>query len=155
MDAGLLGVKRHPQEIAPASAAYKKRFRPLLEGSQELLLVIDPRPGLHIVDMTPSFEAATLADRGKAMGGMLFEVFPDNPEVPDADGARNVLNSLRAAARSGRPQAMGVQRYDVRNADGPFVERYWRPFHAPIFDEAGVLVWLLIRLEDVTAHNRA
>jgi hypothetical protein len=86
------------------------------------------------------------------MGAMLFDVFPDNPDVPEIKGVSNVLNSLRAAARSGLPQLMGVQRYDVRNAYGLFVERYWRPFHAPIFDEAGVLVWLLIRLEDVSAN---
>jgi hypothetical protein len=154
MDAASLGVQRYAQEIAPASSAYKRRFQPLLKGSPEALLVIDPRPGLHIVDMTPSFEAATLADRDRALGGSLFDVFPDNPEIPDAEGVTNILNSLRAAAHSGWPQAMAVQRYDVRDADGPFVERHWRPYHAPIFDDAGVLVWLLIRLEHVTAQHR-
>jgi hypothetical protein len=66
LDAASLGVQEFPNQIGAPSAACKKRLQPVLEGSPEALLIIDPRPGLHIVDMTPCFEAVTMADRDKA-----------------------------------------------------------------------------------------
>jgi hypothetical protein len=45
---------------------------------------------------------------------------------------------------------MDVQRYDVRDASGQFVERYWRPLHIPLFNDKRELVWLVTQLEDVT-----
>jgi hypothetical protein len=50
------------------------------------------------------------------------------------------------------PQALEVQRYDVRDAEGQFVKRYWQPLYIPLLAEAGDLAWLLARLEDVTVQ---
>jgi PAS domain-containing protein len=154
LDAAFLGGQRYSNQIGQPSAGDQRLFQSLIENSSEALLIIDPRPGLHIVDMTPSFEIATLTEKRSALGHELFHLYPDNPELPDADGVSNVLRSLRAAAYSGVSQTMGIQRYDVRDADGRFVERYWRPLHVPILNDEGDLVWLLTQLEDVTAQCR-
>jgi hypothetical protein len=45
---------------------------------------------------------------------------------------------------------MAIQRYDIRDPDGQFVERYWQPVNTPIFDESGRLIYLLHWVEDVT-----
>jgi hypothetical protein len=152
LDAAFLGGQRYSNQIGRPSRADQKFFLGMIENSTEALLIIDPRPGLHLVDMTPAFEAATFSDRNRSVGRDLFCAFPENPDLPDADGVSNVFNSLRTAAATGLPQEMGVQRYDVRDGEGRFIERYWRPRHVPILNDDGDLVWLLARLEDVTAH---
>jgi len=47
---------------------------------------------------------------------------------------------------------MAVQRYDVRDPNGTFVERHWQPVNTPVHDHAGQLVFLLHHVEDVTDH---
>jgi PAS domain-containing protein len=121
----------------------RRLFRDLLEETPLPYMVIDPRPGLHIVDVNDAYAAATLTTRAQAAAGRLFDVFPDNPDDPGADGVSNLYESLQRAAQSGEPHAMMIQRYDVRDAHGQFVQRYWRPINTPIFDEAGKLVYLL------------
>jgi PAS domain-containing protein len=132
-------------------------FRDQFEKSPHLYLAVDPRPGLHIVDINDAHAQATMTNRVAVAGRPLFEVFPDNPDLPDADGVSNLYASLRAVADSGRPHAMPIQRYDIRDPDGRFVERYWRPLNSPVFDAEGRLVYLLHHVEDVSAapHRHA
>lgn len=127
-------------------------FRKEFEGSSHPYLVLDPRPGLHIVDLNDAYGRVTLIERTAVAGRPLFDVFPDNPDDADADGVSNLYASLRAASDSGRPHAMPVQRYDVRDANGRFVERYWRPVNTPLLDEDERLVFLLHHVENVTAE---
>src|SRR5262249_28988680 len=79
-------------------------------------------------------------------------VFPDNPGDPFADGAANVFDSLRIVAETGQSHAMAVQRYDVRNPEGTFVERYWRPVNSPVLDEKGDVLFILNEVVDMTPH---
>ena len=60
------------------------------------------------------------------------------------------MKSLRAAAETGRPHTMPVQRYDVRDMSGRFVEKYWEPVNTPILDQNGNLIFILHHAEDVT-----
>lgn len=114
-------------------------------------LLLDPRPGLQIVDMNASYEAAAMVDARRVAGERLFKVFPDNPQDPRADGVTRVYASLRIAAATGRPHAMAKQRYDVRDADDVFVERWWQPVTRPIFADDDRLAFLLMEVEDITA----
>lgn len=128
----------------------RKLFRDLIEDTAELFMVIDPRPGLHIVDLNEHYAGATLTNRRKVAGSKLFDTFPDNPEVSDADGVGNLFESLQRVTQSGRAHTMAVQRYDVQNATGKWVEKYWAPTNIPIFDEKGRLAFLLHHVRDVT-----
>ncbi len=139
----------------PADMPDLSRFRQEFETASRLFLLVDPRAGLHIVDANTAYAEATLIDRGRAAGERMFDVFPDNPEDPLADGVSNLFNSLQAAAETGRTHVMRPQRYDIRDAEGRFVERYWRPVNRPIFDDDGRLVYLLHEVEDVTAQMLA
>lgn len=115
-------------------------------------MLIDPQPGLRIVDVNLAYEAATLVSGDEIVGRPLFEVFPDNHTDPKADGVSNLFASLRTVAETGKPHAMAVQRYDIRDADGHFLVRYWQPINSPLFDPNGTLVFLLHHVEDVTSH---
>lgn len=122
-----------------------------VENSPHPYLLLDPGPGLHIVDVNDAYARATMTRRSDVAGRSLFEVFPDNPSDPSADGVNNLFNSLQIAAETGKPHEMAVQRYDVRDAQGNFVERHWRPINSPVHDDDGQLICLLHHVEDVTA----
>lgn len=150
LEAATFGVQAGfpPSGRAPRAPAMQSQLRNQFETSSQLQLLIDPRAGLHIIDANEAYRTATLTGAG-ICGNPMFEVFPDNPGDPMADGVSNLFTSLCNTALLSRPQTMRVQRYDVRNAEGTFVERYWRPINTPIFDE-GRLIYLLHSVEDVT-----
>lgn len=130
--------------------ADRRLFRDIIEASAELYMVLDPRVGLHIVDINDAYASGTLTTRRQTAGGKLFDVFPDNPDLSDADGVGNLFESLQRVAQSGRPHTMAIQRYDVQDAAGDFVEKHWKCTNIPIFDEDGKLTYLLHHAEDVT-----
>lgn len=129
----------------------RRTLQDLVEQSDRPFMIIDPRPGLRILDVNASYAAATLVRRGRVVGDRLFDVFPDNPDMPGADGVSNLHESLQRAAQTGRRHTMAVQRYDVRDAAGLFVEKYWRPTNTPIFDEDGRLLYIIHHGNPLTA----
>jgi PAS domain-containing protein len=141
---------RNPGGLLGRAGKIISAFQHDFEISASPFLVLDPNPGLHIVDINEAYADVTMAQRGKVAGERLFDVFPDNPEDPAASGVNNLYQSLQSAARTGAPHNMAVQRYDVRDASGRFVERYWRPVNTPLLDEEGHLIFLLHHVEDVT-----
>lgn len=132
----------------------RRLLRDLVDASEEGYMLIDPRPGLRIVDISPGYAAATMVDSRRTAGEKLFDIFPDNPGMAGAGGVSNLFESLQRAGQSGRVHAMAVQRYDVRDAAGAFVERHWRPSNTPIFDEAGRLIYLLHHATEVAPEDR-
>lgn len=128
------------------------QFQPQFEASSHPYMLLDPAPGLRIVDINDAYAQATFTRREDVVGRSLFEIFPDNPDDALADGVSNLYASLRTVVKTGQPHAMAIQRYDIRNPDGQFVERHWQPVNSPIHDHDGVLIYLLHHVEDVTAE---
>lgn len=129
----------------------REQFQPEFETSPHPYMLLDPDPGLRIVDINDAYAEATMTSRGDIVGRSLFEIFPDNPDDALADGVSNLYASLRTVVKTGQAHAMAIQRYDVRDPDGQFVERHWQPVNSPIHDRDGVLIYLLHHVEDVTA----
>jgi len=120
--------------------------------------LFDELPGLYMIlntDLTIStvnkaYARATMIDQAQVAGRPLFEVFPDNPDDPTADGVSNLRASLMRVLETGRPDTMPIQRYDVRGASGTFEERYWSPINLPRLAEDGKVILIIHRVEDVT-----
>ena len=125
------------------SRAERRRLLQLIDASGDPYMVIDPRPGLRILDVNDAYAAQTLTQRSRIAGDRLFDVFPDNPDMPGADGVSNLFESLQRATQTGQRHVMVRQRYDVRDARGGFVERHWLPTNTPVFDERGSLLYVL------------
>lgn len=115
----------------------------------QVAYLIDPAPGLIVVEVNHAFELATGLAREDAVGQPLFGMFPDNPADSQANGVAQTYGSLRRVAETGLPHAMPILRFDVRGPDGRFMERYWRPVNAPLHEE-GRLVLLLHVVDEVT-----
>jgi signal transduction histidine kinase/CheY-like chemotaxis protein len=130
-------------------------FRALFERAPGLYLVLDPK--LRIVAVSDAYLQATMTRREAIMGRGIFDVFPDNPEDPEASGVRNLSASLDRVRRRKLPDTMAVQKYDIRRPDeegGGFEERYWSPKNTPVLDGEGELAYIIHRVQEVTEFVR-
>ena len=130
-------------------------FRVLFESAPGLYLVLDA--GLIIVAVSDAYARATLTRREDILGRGMFDIFPDNPDDPATEGVRNLRASLQRVLHTLAPDAMPVQKYDIRRPveeGGGFEVRYWSPLNSPVLDSAGKLAWIIHRVEDVTEFMR-
>src|SRR5258706_7282649 len=80
-------------------------------------------PDFIIAGANDPYTAATGVAQEAMMGRHLFEVFPDNPNDPAADGVKNLTASLKRVRALTRHDVMKMQRYDVRDRDGIWREK--------------------------------
>lgn len=116
-------------------------------------LVVDA--DLRIRAVNRRYEEVTAHPRSMLIGEGLFDVFPDNPDDPLADGVANLSASLERVFSTGEWHPMGVQRYDVRDVSAPgrFVQKVWAPANFPLRRD-GRTVAVLHHAEDVSALAR-
>ncbi len=123
-------------------------FRKVFESSPNLFLLL--APDLTIVGCSDPYLHATLTKREEIVGRGLFDVFPDNPDDPVADGVSNLSASLQFVLRYKQQHAMAPQKYDIRKPDGTFEERYWSPLNSPVLDDNKEVIYIIHRVEDIT-----
>ncbi|WP_413798075.1 PP2C family protein-serine/threonine phosphatase [Streptomyces iranensis] len=109
-------------------------------------------PDLVIVEVNEAYLRATGRTREELIGHYLFEVHPDNPADPDADGVRNLDASLQRVLRLKRTDTMAVQKYDipVSGHPGVFRAKWWSPINTPVLGPDGEVRWIIHRVEDMT-----
>jgi len=132
-------------------------FRALLEAAQGLYLILEPGPDLIILAASDAYLHATKTSRD-ILGRRLFDVFPDNPDDPSADGTRNLAASLARTIETGAADKMPLQKYDIRrpaSEGGGFEERWWRPVNTPVRDGTGKIRYVIHAVEDVTSLVRS
>jgi signal transduction histidine kinase len=126
-------------------------YRLLFEASPDILLVLLPdAPRYTMVAATEARLQATMTTREATLGHGLFEVFPDNPDDPNADGMRNLRASLDRVLATRAADSMAVQKYDIRSPDGAFLAKYWSPKNLPVLSASGEVLCILHRVEDIT-----
>ncbi len=132
--------------------AVQRDFRVLFESAPGLYLVLEPEE-YRIVAVSDAYLSATMTGRETINGRRLFEVFPDDPAEPWADGVRKMRASLERVRTSRQADAMAVQRYPVPRPEslgGGFEERWWSSVNYPVVAPDGQLIFIIYRVEDVT-----
>ncbi|HWH70511.1 MAG TPA: PAS domain-containing protein [Candidatus Sulfotelmatobacter sp.] len=106
--------RAEPERRSPGSdpASVSPDYKRLFEAAPGLYLVLDP--ALRIVAASDAYLQATLTRRADILGRYLFEVFPDNPNDPNADSIRNTRASMNRVLQNHVMDVMMVQRHDVR-----------------------------------------
>lgn len=141
--------------MAGSDTSSSSDFRTIFEGVPELYLVLTP--DLRIVAASDAYLQATMTKREDLLGRYMFDVFPDNPNDPNATGVKNLADSFNAVMRGRAPHFMAVQKYDIRQPGakgGGFEERYWAPANFPVLDNRGRMSYLIHRVADVTEFVR-
>ena len=126
------------------------QFQAFFKNSNRSLVLKADAPHFTILAVSDTYLSLTHKRREQLLEKGLFEVFPDNPGDVDANGVANLYASLRTADQTGRPHEMAIQRYDIRDEAGLFVERHWRPINTPVMDDDGKVIALLHHVEEVT-----
>ena len=130
-------------------------YQTLFDAAPGLYLVLDP--DFRIVAVNNAYARATKTQRRNILGKGIFEVFPDNPDDPGAEGVRNLRASLLHVLQTRQPDAMPIQKYDIpkpaEEGEG-FESRYWSPLNMPVMDADGRLAYIIHRVEDVTEFVR-
>ncbi|MDR3401516.1 MAG: CHASE3 domain-containing protein [Chthoniobacter sp.] len=123
-------------------------FRALFDSLPGLYLVLTT--DFTIVAVSEAYLKATMTERNGMLGHRLFDVFPDNPDDPQATGETNLRASLNRVLKTGRADTMAIQKYDIRRPDGTFEERYWSPVNSPVLGADRSIEYIIHRVEDVT-----
>lgn len=113
-------------------------------------LVLDPH--LVVAEVNEAYLHATGRSRDELIGRYIFDVHPDNPADPGADGVRNLTASLQRVLHSKKPDTMAVQKYDVpvTGRPGVFRAKWWSPINTPVLGPDGKVAWIIHRVEDMT-----
>ncbi|MGE0446826.1 MAG: ATP-binding protein [Vicinamibacterales bacterium] len=142
------------EALSPSGVYPVADFQHIFESAPDPYLILSP--DLIIVAVTDAYLRATMTVRETIVGQHLFEVFPDNPDDPEATGTANLRASLDRVRATLRPDVMALQRYDVRRPaerGGGFETRYWLPTNHPVLDARGALRYFLHHAQDVTASE--
>ena len=124
-------------------------FRALFEAVPTPLVVLAP-PDWTMVAANEARLQISGMTRAEQIGRRLFDLFPDDPSEPGADGVRNLTASLDRVVATRAADVMPVQRYPVRDASGRFIERWWAPVNSPVLDADGDVALVIHRVEEVT-----
>jgi signal transduction histidine kinase/ActR/RegA family two-component response regulator len=131
-------------------------FESLFQAAPGSYLVLDP--DLVIVAVSDAYLRDTMTVREQIVGRELFEVFPDNPDDPEATGESNLRASLDRVRRDRVADTMALQQYDIRRPDadgGGFEVRFWSPVNSPVLEPDGTLAFIIHSVEEVTGSVRA
>jgi signal transduction histidine kinase len=115
-------------------------------------LILQPNPpDFTLIAVSDNYNSVTLTSREEILGRSLFDVFPDNPNDPNATGVRNLTDSLMTVLATKKEHRMNIQKYDVPRPDNSgFEEKYWSPVNTPVLDKNGILKYIIHTVVDVT-----
>jgi PAS domain S-box-containing protein len=129
-------------------------YRTLFEAAPDLYLVIAPDAPRHtITAASDAYLRATRTTRGDLLGRGFSEAFSDPRDGSGGSAVADADASLRRVLEKRAPDALPIQRRDVRRtveAGGGFEERWWRALNSPVLGPSGEVAHILHRVEDVT-----
>ncbi len=146
-------VKLVPMRALLAGSTLDERYRRLYGAAPHPYLMLTP--SLIIIDANSAYQHATMTDVEDIRGRHVFDIFPDNPNDPGADGVHKLSRSFDDVVARGEPNAMPRQRYDIRSRNGDWQKRYWDPLNFPVLDDDGDLAFLVHHVTDVTGSITA
>jgi signal transduction histidine kinase len=128
-------------------------YRLLFEHAPSRLLVVAPDPHRYtILGASDAYLEATITSRDITLRAT-FDVFPENPRCPN-DGVKHLTASFERVLDRRAADAMPIQKYDIRDRSGQFVERHWAPLNKPVISSDGRTLAIIHRVEDVTSFVR-
>ena len=116
------------------------------------VIVLPDAPVYTHVAVSNDFTTASGLKREDVLHKSHFSVFPKNTDDPNSTGELDLKASFESVITNKAPHEIPVQRYDIRNGDGSFSQRYWKINNAPILDEEGNVQYIIHTALDITAE---
>lgn len=120
-----------------------------------LLLVLSPT--LVIRAATNAYLQETLTERENIIGRCVFNVFPENPHVPESSSTSSLIASFQQVLTTGKPHSMDIFQYDIPDPANPgaFKERFWSTTNTPVLDEQGEVRYIIHETVNVSEEVKA
>jgi PAS domain S-box-containing protein len=93
---------------------------------------------------------AAMAGPGSVIGRPLLEAFPDMSTEYKKTGISQPIESIRRAIQTKKPDTISQIKYDVKDENGTYQQKYWRTTNHPIVDDAGNVTAIYHSTEDIT-----
>ena len=122
----------------------KLDFQLLFESLPGLYLVFTPDQ--KIVAVSNKYLRATRTERETILGRYVFEVFPANPDDPDADWVTSLRDSLNSVLRSGVADGMPAHKINLPVSESGSEERHWSPVNSPVLSAEGEIIYIIHRI---------
>jgi PAS domain S-box-containing protein len=106
-----------------------------------------------ILAASDMYLSATMTAREEIVGHYVFDIFPDNPDDPNANGVCNLRTSLEKVLKTGETDYMPTQKYDIRRPKaqgGGYEERYWSPCNVPVKSRDGNVEYIIHCVKEMT-----
>ncbi len=131
-------------------------FKAAFEALPGAFLVLQPNaPNYTILAVSEEYLFISGREKKALVGKSVFEVFPENPEAPSSTGPTTLRNSLDRAVSKKEKDQMPLVRYDVRNENELFEERFWTAVNTPVLDSQGEVSVVIHMPREVTAKVMA
>jgi len=114
------------------------------------ILVSIDEPKFTILAATPAYLSQTSYTKEDIIGKGVFEVFPGNSDDPQNTGEKDLRASYQHVLVHKVAHELPLQRYDLKNEDGSFTEKYWKASNKPVLSPDGEIAYILHTAEDIT-----
>lgn len=111
---------------------------------------------LRIRGANATYEAVSMRQRDEMLGDFVFDVFPDDPNDPQASGSSELLVSVESAMRRRGTDTMPIFRYDIADPQNPdvFVPKLWTCSSTSV-DDGNEQIGVLLRVAEITSLDEA
>lgn len=119
------------------------------------VLLLPDEPRYTIVAVSHDFLRTSGMKRSEVVGRSLFEIFPENPEHPEATDTQNIRTSFQHVLQHKEPHRTARLRYDTLTAEGTYARKYWKMENAPVAGPGGEVRYIIHTSEDITTQVNA
>ena len=130
------------------------------------LILFETRPGIAmllrpdspkftVLAVSNDFLRATGFKKEDVIGKGHFELAPPNPDAPQFSGEEKIRACYAQLLQNKQPNQLPLQRYDLRQPNGSFLEKYWTVINTPVLSETGEVRYIIHTAEDKTLHVTA
>ena len=109
-------------------------------------------PAFTIIQENDAHAKVAMVKRADTIGKPLLEAFPDTSEAYQNTGNSELLDSIRRARDTGKPDVMPVLKYDLKSPTGKLEERYWSVVHYPVFGQDEKVGAIYQETRDITTE---
>jgi PAS domain S-box-containing protein len=109
-------------------------------------------PTFTIIQENDAHAKVAMVKRADTIGKPLLEAFPDTSELYVKTGKSELLESIRRAIATGKPDAMPTLKYDLKAPNGMMTEMFWSVTHHPVFGKDKKVHAVYQETRDITAE---
>jgi hypothetical protein len=122
--------------------------------SADGVLLLDP--DFRIRGVNAAYETISMRQRDDMLGELLFDLFPDDPDDPQATGSAQLQASLESAMRHRGSDSMPIVRYDIVDPQNPgvFLPKLWTWTNTSV-DDSDEHIGVLLHVAEITSLDMA